>query len=45
MRFEKGEKKFGKRRARTRVDRVKMLRLTIYTTETDVELSSFFSVD
>ncbi len=45
MRFEKEEKKFGKRRARTRVDRGKYMRLTIYATETDAELLSFFSVD
>ncbi len=46
MRFEKGEKKFGKRQPRTRVDRFKK-GLTTYTTETDAKLASFFflSVD
>ncbi len=47
MQYEiwKGRKKFGKRRVRTRVDRVKSMRLTIYATETDVKYLSFFSVE
>ncbi len=43
MRFEKGEKKFGIRQTRTRVDRVC---LAIYATETEAKLeSAVFSVD
>ncbi len=38
MRFEKGEKKFGKRRARVK-------KHTLYSTETDVKQVSFFNVD
>ncbi len=42
MRFEKEEKKFDKRHVRTRA---KCMRPTIYATETDAEILSFFSVD
>ncbi len=42
MRFEKGEKNFGKKRPRTAS---KCMCLTIYTTETDAEPLSCFSVD
>ncbi len=45
MRFEKGEKKFSKRRIWTRVDRAEKHVPYIYTTETDVEWVSFCSVD
>ncbi len=44
MRFEKGKKKFGKRRARTRVDRVKKHTPYHLLHWNDVKQESFFSV-
>ncbi len=45
MRFEKGEKSLAKGGLELWLTASKCMRLTIYTTETDVELVSCFSVD
>ncbi len=47
MRFEKGGKKLGKRRIRTRVDHIKKhaLRHLRHVSEIDVQQTSFFIVN